>query len=1047
MMSVRRGTSRLLTSFLMLGVLLSATSWAEDESVQREFFENRIRPLLSEHCYECHGSDVDERQGSLRLDHGSFLLSGGDSGPALIAGEVDDSLLIEAVRFESYEMPPSGKLSDEDIGALEKWIAEGAYWPEEPLPEGAEDEAKSFDLEDRRETHWAWQPVRDSVPPAVTNPAWSRDSIDQFILAGLEDAGLSPANPADRKTLVRRLTFALTGLPPRPKEVANFENNSRPDAMHRLLDRLIASPEFGNRWGRHWLDLVRYAESRGHEFDADIPNADQYRDYVVRGLNSDVPYDQWVREHIAGDLMTQPRMSYQGREGGAPFNESVLGTGFWHLGEWVHSPVDIRKDESDRIDNMIDVMSKTFQGVTVACARCHDHKFDAISTADYYSLSGFLQSSDYAEIRFDTIEHNRRVAAEIQELDQTYREKFESTFADLYREVEQGDEDCAWPDSVVTSFDQLSEQDFRQNGFIFGAEPLRSGEPQLIEPKDQESDDSESTANQLVTLTKNAVAKNDEAWNGLQSVRSKATNARGKLRGYPRAGRTLRLPTFELTEPMVSIRIRGTGNVFACVDSHRLVDGPLHGETIVKFKEVDGWVQMNLGRYLGHRLHFEFTPAENQNIEILCVAQSSKKNVGKTRKEIQGRLDAKAEQAASLEAAIRDKVAADESLRSEMKAWQSEWFSKRQQLVSQIRKRSRLAIGMIDGNGEDAAILIRGNSSSEGDIEPRHFLTAITGGERIGDETGSGRLELADQINDPHNPLTSRVITNRLWHHLLGRGIVPTTDDFGVLGMRPTHPELLDHLATDFDRHGRHLKWMIRRIALTSTYQMSMQNVSEEMASRAASVDPKNELLHQSNLHRLEGEVIRDSLLAVSGQLDRSLEGVSVPVHLTSFMNGRGRPAKSGPLDGNRRRSIYSAVRRNFLSPMMSVFDTPNPFSTMGRRNASNVPAQALVMLNDPLVRKQSRFFAERAMREVPLNLSSGSGESAPSASDSAVDQRIDWMFWTALGRSATDAELNPIREYVQASSAASGTTVEDVSLWANVAHAIVNTKEFVFVP
>ncbi|MEP0345624.1 DUF1553 domain-containing protein, partial [Rhodopirellula bahusiensis] len=197
----------------------------------------------------------------------------------------------------------------------------------------------------------------------------------------------------------------------------------------------------------------------------------------------------------------------------------------------------------------------------------------------------------------------------------------------------------------------------------------------------------------------------------------------------------------------------------------------------------------------------------------------------------------------------------------------------------------------------------------------------------------------------------------------------------------------------------------------------------------------------------LEGEVIRDSLLAVSGQLDRSLEGVSVPVHLTSFMNGRGRPAKSGPLDGNRRRSIYSAVRRNFLSPMMSVFDTPNPFSTMGRRNASNVPAQALVMLNDPLVRKQSRFFAERAMREVPLNLSSGSGESAPSASDSAVDQRIDWMFWTALGRSATDAELNPIREYVQASSAASGTTVEDVSLWANVAHAIVNTKEFVFVP
>lgn len=1035
---------RYLTPFLML---LAVTCWADDESDQREFFENRIRPLLSEHCYECHGSDVDERQGSLRVDHGSFLLSGGDSGPALIAGEVDDSLLIEAIRFESYEMPPSGKLSDEDIGALEKWVADGAYWPEEPLPEGAEGEVDAFDLDDRRENHWAWQPVRDSTPPAVSNPEWTRDTIDRFILAGLEDAGLSPANPADRKTLVRRLTFALTGLPPTPEEVAKFERDSRPDAMHRLLDRLIASPEFGNRWGRHWLDLVRYAESRGHEFDADIPNASQYRDYVVRGLNSDVPYDQWVREHIAGDLMTQPRMSYQGPEGGAPFNESILGTGFWHLGEWVHSPVDIRKDESDRIDNMIDVMSKTFQGVTVACARCHDHKFDAISTADYYSLSGFLQSSDYAEVRFDTIEHNGHVANELQKLDETYREKFETTFADLYRAAELDELEVDWPEAVVNSFDQLNAEDFRQNGFIFGAGPLIAGEPQLIPSNEADAADADVIAQRLVTLTKNAVAKNDEAWNGLKSIRSKTTNARGKLKAYPRPGRTLRLPTFKLTEPVVSIRLRGTGNVFACVDSHRLVDGPLHGETIVKFKEVDGWVQMNLGRYIGHRLHLEFTPAENQSIEILCVAQSSKKDLGATRKEIQGRLDAEAERIASLEEKIRERVASDESIRSDVAKWRSEWSTQRRELASQIRKRSRLAIGMIDGSGEDAAILIRGNSSSEGDIEPRHFLTAITGGERIGDATGSGRLELADQINDPNNPLTSRVITNRLWHHLLGRGIVPTTDDFGVLGMRPTHPELLDHLATDFDRHGRHLKWMIRRIALTNTYQMSMQSVSEEMASHAESVDPKNELLHHSNLHRLEGEVIRDSLLAISGQLDRSLEGDSVPIHLTSFMNGRGRPAKSGPLDGARRRSIYLAVRRNFLSPMMSVFDTPNPFSTMGRRNASNVPAQALVMLNDPLVKKQSQLFAERAMREVPPNHSSGSGESSRSAETITVEQRIDWMFWTALGRPAEEAELNSIREYIQASSEATGAPVDDVSLWANVAHAIVNTKEFIFVP
>ncbi|WDQ19172.1 PSD1 and planctomycete cytochrome C domain-containing protein [Rhodopirellula sp. P2] len=1027
---------------MLVAILLAGACCADDEAAQREFFENHVRPLLSKQCYECHGPDADERQGGLRVDHGAFLLSGGDTGPAVVAGEVDDSLLIEAVRFESYEMPPSGKLSDDDIGVLERWVSEGAYWPEEPLPEGAEGETKSFDLDDRRETHWAWQPVQDRSAPEVSDPAWSRDTIDRFILAGLEDAGLSPARPADRSTLVRRLTFALTGLPPTPEEVVRFEGDGRPDAMQRLLDRLIASPEFGNRWGRHWLDLVRYAESRGHEFDADIPSADRYRDYVVRGLNADVPYDQWVREHIAGDLMTQPRMSFHDGEGGRPFNESILGTGFWHLGEWVHSPVDIRKDESDRIDNMIDVMSKTFQGVTVACARCHDHKFDAISTADYYSLTGFLQSSDYAEIRFDSIEHNRQVAKQLQELDESHRKKFEANFEDLYDAAQRSDKDLAWPKSVVHAFDQLDASDYRQNGFAFGAQPTRAGEPHLMEP-----DSSELSADKMISLARNAAAKNDVSWNGLESIRSSVTNARGKLRAYPRAGRTLRLPTFALTEPIVSIRIRGTGNVFACVDSHRLVDGPLHGETIVKFNKVDGWVQLNLGRYLGHRLHLEFTPAENQTIEVLCVAQSSKADVAATRRQIQSRLDEQADRTGELETQIRRRVAANKALRSKIAAWQTEWFTQRQQLVSQIQKRSRVAIGMIDGSGEDAAILIRGNSSSEGDIEPRHFLTAITGGERIGDEQGSGRLELADEINDPHNPLTSRVITNRLWHHLMGRGIVPTTDDFGVLGMRPTHPELLDHLATDFDRHGRHLKWMIRRIALTSTYQMSMQGASDEISVLASTVDPKNERLHQRNLQRLEGEVLRDSLLAISGQLDRSMEGGSVPVHLTSFMKGRGRPAKSGPMDGDRRRSIYIAVRRNFLSPMMSVFDTPNPFSTMGRRNVSNVPAQALVMLNDPFVREQARLFAERAMREVPRQPQAALAESPRLSGATTVDRRIDWMIWNALGRPAKPSELQSIRQYLTAWGQASGATLEDVSLWANVAHAIVNTKEFVFVP
>jgi hypothetical protein len=319
--------------------------------------------------------------------------------------------------------------------------------------------------------------------------------------------------------------------------------------------------------------------------------------------------------------------------------------------------------------------------------------------------------------------------------------------------------------------------------------------------------------------------------------------------------------------------------------------------------------------------------------------------------------------------------------------------------------------------------LIRGNSSKPGDVEPRHFLTAIAGDEPMPIASGSGRLELAKQINDPANPLTSRVIVNRIWHYLIGRGIVPTTDDFGVLGQRPTHPELLDHLATRFVQDGRDIKQMIRTIALSRTYQMS--SLPDPAAVEA---DPKNLLWHHRSPKRLEGEAIRDAMLSLSGRLDETQFGAPVPIHLTAFMDGRGRPGKSGPLDGDGRRSIYVSVRRNFLSPFMLTFDSPTPFSTMGRRNVSNVPAQSLILMNDPLVVDLASSWA---MRAIEKHLSVGS--------------RIDWMYQTAFARQPTPQEKNFTTTYLKTQLSERGADENNQQVWADFAHALINTKEFIF--
>ena len=573
---------------------------------QLEFFEKEVRPLLAEHCYSCHSVDAKKIQAGLLMDSRVSLLQGGDSGAAVVPGDVDGSLLIEAVRYESYEMPPKGKLPNEHIQTLERWVKMGSPWPKEPAPT-AKAARPEFDLQQRKTEHWVWQPVATPAVPEVLDKSWPRDDLDHFVLAQLEatDAKLEPAADADRSALMRRLYFDLIGLPPTPEQASAFLTDTSEAATATLVDDLLASPHFGERWGRHWLDLVRYAESRGHEFDNDTPNAFQYRDYIIRALNADVPYDQLVREHIAGDLLNTPRLHPdQG------FNESILGTGFWYLGEWVHSPVDIRKDESDRFDNMIDVMSKTFMGVTVSCARCHDHKFDAISTADYYSLSGFLQSSDYRQVRFESIEQNRRIAEQLAKLDTKYQQQITEL---LHAEGVHLPRQMSYlaDDAIIIDYSNVAQKDYLQDGFIFGQSPQREGRPYP---------DFEDPS--VIRIAPHGAAVSDAFWNGLQSITEGSVQNKSALANLPRSGRTLRSPTFELKNAKISCLIKGVGHVLACVDSHRLIAGPLHKQTVKAVNAADeSWVTLDLNRYIGHRLHLEFVPAENSHLSVRMAVQ------------------------------------------------------------------------------------------------------------------------------------------------------------------------------------------------------------------------------------------------------------------------------------------------------------------------------------------------------------------------------------------------------------------------------------------
>jgi hypothetical protein len=936
-----------------------------------EFFEKKIRPLLAEHCYKCHSAQTKKRpKGGLRVDGRSVLLRGGDSGPALVPGDPDKSKLIEAVRYGNtdLQMPPKGKLSAAAVADLEAWVKRGADWPNDTT-QAVSLGSGSFDLQKRKREHWAWAPVRARTPPAVRDASWPTDPVDRFVLAKLEAKGLHPAATAAKLVWLRRVTFALVGLPPTPAEIAAFQRDDSPVACATVVDRLLASPHFGERWGRHWLDLVRYAETRGHEFEPIIPNAYQYRDYVVRALNADVPYNQLVREHLAGDVLPNPRFDPQ-----TGANESIVGTAFWHLGEEVHSPVDVRQDQADRLDNRIDVTGKAFLALTVACARCHDHKFDAISAKDYYALYGLLEGSGYRQVRIDGWKENRAVAAELAKLRAAHAVpvKRAAQPSEAYRE---------WLKSakVVVDYAHPGAEDWLPDDVTYGPAPRRAGT--LTPRRDGQPG---------LRVEERTAAVFDRFWDGLKLAPHTGHN-HGVLGKRTRAGFTIRTPNFTLERGNLYYLVRGGGTAYAGVCGHTVIAGPLHGALVMSVPDAGEyrWVGHRLAAYRGQRLHAELTADPRTDFAVALVVQADAPPPA-------------VPPASAIEAAPPADVAAQIA-------------AAEKSLASRVRWESRLAPALWDANEVAESVFIRGNPRAPGEVVPPRLLEALAGPAPLDPPRGSGRLELARQLTDPAcNPFLARVAVNRVWHHLFGRGLVASTDNFGVLGEAPTHPELLDYLAVEFVRDGWSFKRFVRRLVLSSTYHMASH--ADPGAEKA---DPANLLLHRFRLKRLEGEAIRDAMLAVSGRLDATVGGPSVLIHLTPFLDGRGRPA-SGPLDGDGRRSLYLAVRRNFLSPFLQAFDTPIPFSCVGRRQVSNVPAQALILMNDPFVHQQAEVWAKRVL-----------------ASPGTTDERVRGMYLCAFGRPPTDAEVSACRAFVDG---------KDAKAWADLAHTLFNVKEFIFV-
>lgn len=1071
-----------------------STAKASDPT-REEFFEKFIRPVLVENCYECHSEKSKSIKAGLRLDSRHAMIQGGDSGPVLEPGKPEESTLLLAVMYEgdAVEMPPKGKLPASVIANFRKWIADGAYDPRNETDSTGKAEQSWSEVFQDRLAWWSFQPLAQIQPPVGKEP----NPVDRFLSSRLRQEGLTFSEEADRETLLRRLSIDLTGLPPTETEIRQYLADKSPHAYEKQVDRLLSSPHFGERMARRWMDLTHYSETVGSEQDALIPYAWAYRDYLIRAFNQDLPYDQLLREHLAGDLIENPR-----RDPVTGLAESPIGTTWTRFVEYYHSPVDVKNEEIVVIDNQIDTLGKTFLGLTIACARCHDHKFDPIGTDDFYSLYGIFRNSratvhsladpDIVNTHLKDAESKRNNVRKV------LAEEWKSRIIPLSDQFRQSlTHDQPNDPNVVTFLNSAK------------ASPLKWAYPIAIAQQDkaQEKTIRENFHTALKTVKEQGTASwkrsgtkqkliadfsDPDSWPADWAVFSSASQSGSRAGTFRIGGNpekvvetvrpagfysdsisekmavTLRSPEFTLNEGSYSVLVSGTANarLRLVVDNFQGVDILFGGVTPVLNNPRLTWVKLPVREiWKGQQAYLELVtrdhmPSAGVIRDLKQLPKDGRSSFGikyvvhhETNDPVFADSDAFIwsdlefpDQSASgitdslsrfFQTQLEHGIAGFESgsmtdaqasliqdlLDANLLLNRMAPDSPLARAVTEFRKSEEKidlaarSVGITEGGKTAVAqsVFLRGDHRRKGPTTPPSDL-------KLNDSWNSDqadfkkapRMALADSWNRSDHPLVNRVIVNRIWSWYFGQGLFNTPDNVGLLGEKPSHPDLLDWLAREFVRENRSFKNLSRMIVTSRAYRQN-----SHASQKANEIDPTNQLLSHASVRRLDAESLRDAILTASGRLDRTLYGDPIATPQPEGLTDDKKPV-SGPLDGHGRRSLYLNVRKNFPVEFLEVFDRPRPTLTVGKRNVSNQPAQALAMLNDPFLKAESQRLGTQLAEDA----------------ETPAPERIESLYLRLFGRHPNAKETGNAQAFLDGGAS-----------WTDLVEALFGTKEFLFLP